>query len=134
MIWNEHDACTNLRSHKLRTKVNINRYMRWHTTFSHNGTSVLGGNVVSIPTENSFQPNHSMNMQNKRNLPTCFQAHQTCVHDTAPKTTPLDWQCIRSCSHSSHLPRRRGRIDPYITTQMNGTHTIACRMSDEIKI
>jgi len=65
MIWNEHDACTNLRSHKIRTKVNTNRYMRWHTTFSHNVTSVLSGNVVSIPVENSFQPNHSMNMQNK---------------------------------------------------------------------
>ena len=48
--------------------------------------------------------------------------------------TSLDRQCIRSCSHSSHLPRRRGRIDPYITTQMNGTHTIARRMSDETEI
>ena len=33
--------------------------------FSHNVTSVLCENVVSVPTENSFQPNHSMIMQNK---------------------------------------------------------------------
>jgi len=154
----------------LKTKVNTNRYMRWHTTFSHNVTSVLGENVVSVPVENSFQPNHSMSMQNKNlklytphtytprpciccvsthiialvtasplrtespNMRYCSQAHQTCVHDTAPKITSLDRQCIGSCSHSSHLPRRRGRIDPYITTQMNGTHTIARRMSDEIEI
>ena len=39
--------------------------MRWHTTFSHNITSVLGEHVVSVPVENSFQPNHSMNMQSK---------------------------------------------------------------------
>jgi len=49
----------------LGTKVNTNRYMRWHTTFSDNVTSVLGRNVVSVPAENTFQPNHSMNMQNK---------------------------------------------------------------------
>ena len=49
----------------LETKVNTNRYTRWHTTFSRNATSVLGGNVVSVPAGNSFQPNHSMNMQNK---------------------------------------------------------------------
>ena len=58
----------------------------------------------------------------------------TCVHDTAPNNTSLDRQCIRSCCHSPHLPRRRVRIDPYITTQMNGTHTIARGMSDEIEI
>ena len=40
----------------LETKVNTNRYIRWHTTFSHNVTSVLGGNVVSVPAENSFSP------------------------------------------------------------------------------
>ena len=49
----------------LEIKVITNRYMWWHTTFSHNVTSVLCWNVVSVPTENSFQPNHSMNMQNK---------------------------------------------------------------------
>ena len=49
----------------LEKKINTNRYMRWHTTFSHNVTSVLAENVVSVPAENSFQPNHSMNMQNK---------------------------------------------------------------------
>jgi len=54
----------------LEKKVNTNRCMWWHTTFSHNVTSVQGENVVSVPTENSFQPNHSMNMQNK-NLKLC---------------------------------------------------------------
>jgi len=49
----------------LEKKVNTNRYMRWHIKFSHNVTSVLGGNVVSVPAKNSFQPNPSMNMQNK---------------------------------------------------------------------
>jgi len=49
----------------LEKKVNTNRYMRWHTTFSHNVTSALGGNGVSVRAENSFQPNHGMNMQNK---------------------------------------------------------------------
>jgi len=143
--------------------------MRWHTTFSHNVPSVLSENVVSVPAENLFQPNHSMNMQNKNlklytpytqtphpciwratthiialttasphrtespNMRYCPQTHQTCVHDTAPNNTPLDRQCIRSCSHSSHLPRRSGQIDPYITTQMNGTHTIARHMSDKMK-
>ena len=38
--------------------------------FSHNVTSVLCENVVSVPAENSFQPNPSMNMQNK-NLKLC---------------------------------------------------------------
>jgi len=49
----------------VETKVDTNRYMQWHITFSHNVTSVLCENVVSVPAENSFQPNHSMNMQNK---------------------------------------------------------------------
>ena len=49
----------------LETKVNTNQYMWWHTTFSHNVTSVLSGNVVSVPAENSLQPTHSMIMQNK---------------------------------------------------------------------
>ena len=146
MIWNEQDACTNLWSHKLRNKVNTNRYMRWHITFSHNVTSVLCENVVSVPVEDSFQPNHSMNMQNKNlklctphtqtphlciwcatthiialitasplrtespNIWYCSQAHWICVHGTAPKSTSLDRQCIRSCSHNSHLPRRRGKL------------------------
>jgi len=45
----------------LGTKVNTKQYMRWHTAFPHNVTSVLSENVVSVPAENSFQPNHSMN-------------------------------------------------------------------------
>jgi len=36
----------------LETKVNTKRYMRWHTTFSHNVTSVLSENVVIVPAEN----------------------------------------------------------------------------------
>ena len=143
--------------------------MRWHTTFSHNVTSVLSENVVRVPAENSFQPTHSMIVQN-RNLKLGTSHTQTPVHAcdvSLPTSSPywrhrlsgrnsqhavlfprhtnmcawhstwqhsLDRQCIRSCSHNSHLPWRRGRIDPYITTQMNGTHTIARRMSDEIKI
>ena len=38
----------------LETKVNTKRYMRWHTTFSHNVTSVLSENVVRVPAENSL--------------------------------------------------------------------------------
>ena len=131
----------------LETKVNTKRYMRWHITFSHHVTSVLSENEVSVPTENSFQPTHSMIMQKQEfkaihptytdtrpciwrvtthiiplmtasplrtEFPTCgtIPKHtKTCVHDTTPNNTPLDQQCIRSCSHSSHLPGRRGKID-----------------------
>ena len=63
----------------LETKVNTKRYMRWHTTFSHNVTSVLSKNVVRVPAENSFQPTHSMLMQNK-NLKLCTPRTQTPVH------------------------------------------------------
>ena len=63
----------------LETKVNTKRYMRWHTTFSHNVTSILRENVVSVPAENSFQPNHSMLMQNK-NLKLYTPHTQTPVH------------------------------------------------------
>ena len=41
----------------LEKKINTNRYMRWHTTFSHNVTSVLDENEVNVPAENSFKPN-----------------------------------------------------------------------------
>ena len=63
----------------LETEVNTKRYMRWHTTFSHNVTSVLSENVVRVPAENSFQPNHGMNMQNK-NLKLYTPHTQTPVH------------------------------------------------------
>ena len=62
----------------LETKVNTKRYMRWHTTFSHNVTSVLSENVVSVPAENSFQPTHSMIVQNK-NLKLCTSHTQTPI-------------------------------------------------------
>ena len=155
----------------LETKANTKRYMRWHTTFSHNVTNVLSENVVSVSAENSFQPTHSMIMQKQEfktihptytdtrpciwrvtthiialmtasplrtEIPNMWYCSQNtpkhCVHDTAPNNTPLDRQCIRSCSQSSHLPWRRGKMDPCITIQMNGTHTITRRMSDEIEI
>ena len=63
----------------LETKVNTKRYMRWHTTFSHNVTSVLSENVVRVPAENSFQPTHSMIVQN-RNLKLGTSHTQTPVH------------------------------------------------------
>ena len=63
----------------LETKVNTKRYMRWHTAFSHNITSVLNENVVSVPAENSFQPTHNMLMQNK-NLKLYTPHTQTPVH------------------------------------------------------
>ena len=31
----------------LETEVNTKRYMRWHTTFSHNVANVLSENVLS---------------------------------------------------------------------------------------
>jgi len=146
MIWTNmmHERTYDLTN--LEIKVNANRYMRWHITFSRSVTSVLSKNVVSVPAENSFQPNPSMNMQNK-NLKLCtphtqtphlciwratthiialmtasplrtettnmwyyLQAHWICVHDTAPQNTSLDRHCIRSYSHSSHLPWHRGKM------------------------
>jgi len=44
----------------LEPKVNTNRYIQWHTTFSHNVTNALRDNVVSVLVENLFQPNHNM--------------------------------------------------------------------------
>jgi len=60
----------------LETKVNTNRYVRWHKTFPRNVTIVLCENVVSVPAENSFPPNHIMTMQNK-NLKLCTPHRQT---------------------------------------------------------
>ena len=48
-------------------------------------------------------------------------------------TLPLDHTLI-SCGHvTHHLTLGVEAFDPYITTQVNGTHTIACRMDDENK-
>ena len=63
----------------LETKVNTKRYMRWHPAFSHNVTNVLNENVVSVPAENSFQPTHSMIMQNKS-----FKTIHPTYTDTRP--------------------------------------------------
>ena len=41
---------------------------------------------------------------------------------------------LTSCSHATHhLTLGVEAIDPYITTQVNGIHTIARRMDDENK-
>ena len=46
---------------------------------------------------------------------------------------PLD-HMLSSCSHATHhLTLGVEAIDPYITTQVNGIHTIAHRMDDENK-
>ena len=46
---------------------------------------------------------------------------------------PLD-RMLTSCGHATHhLTLGVEAFDPYITTQVNGTHTIACHMDDEIK-
>jgi len=64
--------------------------MRWHTTFPHNVTIVLCENVVSVPAENSFEPNHNMTMQNK-NL--------KAMHPTHTDTTSMHMAC--------HYPHHR---------------------------
>ena len=46
---------------------------------------------------------------------------------------PLD-RTLTSCSRATHhLTLSVEAFDPYITTQVNGIHTIACRMDDESK-
>ena len=46
---------------------------------------------------------------------------------------PLD-RTLTSCGHATHhLTLGVEAFDPYIMTQVNGIHTIACRMDDEIK-
>ena len=48
---------------------------------------------------------------------------------------PLPLDCmLTSCGHATqHLTLGVEAFDPYITTQVNGIHTIACRMDDENK-
>ena len=47
---------------------------------------------------------------------------------------PLD-HMLTSCGHATHhLTLGVDAFDPYITTQVNGIHTIARRMDDEIKL
>ena len=46
---------------------------------------------------------------------------------------PLD-RMLTSCGHATHhLTLDVEAFDPYITTQVNGTHTIARRMDNENK-
>ena len=46
---------------------------------------------------------------------------------------PLD-RTLTTCGHATHhLTLGVEAFDPYITTQVNGTHIIAHRMHDEIK-
>ena len=46
---------------------------------------------------------------------------------------PLD-HTLTTCGHATHhLTLGVEAFDPYITTQVNGIHTIACRMDDENK-
>ena len=46
---------------------------------------------------------------------------------------PLD-RTLTTCSHATHhLTLGVEAFDPYITTQVNGIHTIARRMDDENK-
>ena len=48
-------------------------------------------------------------------------------------TLPIDCT-LTSCGHATHhLTLGVEAIDPYITTQVNGIYTIACRMDDENK-
>ena len=47
---------------------------------------------------------------------------------------PLD-RTLTSCGHATHLLTLGVEaFDPYITTQVNGIHTIARHMDDKIKI
>ena len=41
------------------------------------------------------------------------------------------WSC--HCDYDWHLTLGVEAFDPYITTQVNGIHTIACHMNDEIE-
>ena len=48
-------------------------------------------------------------------------------------TLPID-RTLTTCGHASHhLTLGVEAFDPYITTQVNGTHTIARRINDKNK-
>jgi len=68
----------------LEKKINTNRYMRWHTMFSRNVTSVLDENEVNVPVENSFQPNPSTNHADQK-----FKA----IHPTHIDTSSMHLVC-----------------------------------------
>ena len=54
---------------------------------------------------------------------------------TSVSKLPLPLDCtLTTCGHATHhLTLGVEAFDPYITTQVNGTHIIARRMDDEIK-
>ena len=56
------------------------------------------------------------------------------IYIVVPKLPlPLD-RTLTSCGNATHhLTLGVEAFDPYITTQVNGIHTIACRMDDESK-
>ena len=57
---------------------------------------------------------------------------QACIHSRTKTISPrLHAHILRSCHLSSYLGVEA--IYPYITTQVNGIHTIARRMDDEVK-
>jgi len=76
----------------LETEVNTNRYMRWHTTFSHNVTSVLCENVDSVPGENSFQPPQNEHAEQEFKTMHCIHIGTTPMHVTChyPHHHPSD--------------------------------------------
>ena len=61
----------------------------------------------------------------------------TCKHAyTTVSQLALPGRTLTSCGHVTHqLTFLSGveAIDPYITTQVSGTHTMACHMDDESK-
>ena len=61
---------------------------------------------------------------------------QTCIHSRIKASSPRPHtHFLRSCHYDDdwHLTLGVEAFDPYITTQVNVIHTIACRMDDEIE-
>ena len=57
---------------------------------------------------------------------------QACMHSRIKASSPLDQQ-LDSHALTTHTYLGIEEIDPYITIQTNGIHTIARRMDDESK-
>ena len=61
---------------------------------------------------------------------------QACMHSRTKANSPRPHaHILRSCHCDDewHLTLGVEAFDPYITTQLNGIHTIARRMDDEIE-
>ena len=57
---------------------------------------------------------------------------QACIHSRTKANSPRPHaHILRSCHSLTYLGVEA--FDPYITTQVNGIHTIARRMDDEVK-